>query len=262
MAAPGHRTRSHRPVGWPGRSAEILRPPPQTVRPKLATTLTGRRRTTSSPGTPLRLPNSSARSAPMYRAPIAVAARSNSAGSSAQLSLALDLDEPERRLLQVDAQGGPRIPGQGAALRRLAARVEHEAVAFDDEPHRGDQRSPATGQVGELAGPGAVAEELPDLRVTESGHARRRSRCAGRTPGVPCRAGHHGRGGGWVWGTPPRPCSPWLHVRRRARSGSGRSRPRRRRRAARWRRWSTPRPRPSRPAPGRSRSIAGSAGRH
>jgi hypothetical protein len=62
-------------------------------------------------------------------------------------------------------------------------------------------------------------------------------------------------------GPPPRPCSPRPHVRRRARSGSGCSRPRRRRRAARWRRWSTRRPAPSRPAPGRSRSIAGSAGR-
>src|SRR5690348_6283185 len=54
----------------------------QPVMSKLASTLSGRNRTTSSPGTPLRWPKSPARSAPMYRAAIAVAVRSSSAGSS------------------------------------------------------------------------------------------------------------------------------------------------------------------------------------
>src|SRR5215470_185848 len=54
----------------------------QPVRSKAESTLTGRSRTTSSPGAALRLPNSSARSAPMYRAAIAVAVRISSAGSS------------------------------------------------------------------------------------------------------------------------------------------------------------------------------------
>ena len=43
-----------------------------------ATTLVIRSRTSSSPGTPLRAPNSAARSAPMYRAPIVVAQRRSS----------------------------------------------------------------------------------------------------------------------------------------------------------------------------------------
>src|SRR5689334_847315 len=54
----------------------------QPATSKLARTLAGRTRTTSSPGTALRWPNSSARPAPMYRAAIAVAVRSSSAGSS------------------------------------------------------------------------------------------------------------------------------------------------------------------------------------
>ena len=49
---------------------------------KTPTTLCGRIRTTSSPGTPLRWPNSLARSGPMYLAAIAVAVRTSSAGSS------------------------------------------------------------------------------------------------------------------------------------------------------------------------------------
>src|SRR5262249_33477438 len=52
------------------------------VRSKAESTLTGRSLTTSSPGTPLRLPNCPARSAPIYRAAIAVAVRTSSAGSS------------------------------------------------------------------------------------------------------------------------------------------------------------------------------------
>ena len=58
------------------------RPRDQAVISKAAMTLVGRSRTTSSPGTPLRLPNSSARSWPMYRAAIAVAVRTSSPGSS------------------------------------------------------------------------------------------------------------------------------------------------------------------------------------
>ena len=42
----------------------LARPADQAVISKTAMTLTGRSRTTSSPGTPLRLPNSSARSGP------------------------------------------------------------------------------------------------------------------------------------------------------------------------------------------------------
>src|ERR1700759_2635125 len=54
----------------------------QPVISKLASILSGRNRTTNSPGTPLRWPKCPARSAPMYRAAIAVAVRSSSAGSS------------------------------------------------------------------------------------------------------------------------------------------------------------------------------------
>ena len=54
---------------------------------KVASTLVGRIRTTNSPGTPLRLPNSFARSGPMYRAPIKVAVRTSSSGCSDRLAL-------------------------------------------------------------------------------------------------------------------------------------------------------------------------------
>src|SRR4051794_8879286 len=79
---------TNRARDWPGRPAAPGEPElgpagqNQPVMSKLARTLTGRSRTTSSPGTALRLPNSSAWSAPMYRAAIAVAVRSSSAGSS------------------------------------------------------------------------------------------------------------------------------------------------------------------------------------
>jgi hypothetical protein len=45
----------------------------QSARSRTATTLSTATRTSSSPGTPLRSPNSSARPSPMYRAPILVA---------------------------------------------------------------------------------------------------------------------------------------------------------------------------------------------
>src|SRR5581483_4648994 len=54
----------------------------QAVASNSVMTLVGWIRTTSSPGTPLRLPNSSARSGPAYRAPQAAAVRYSSSGSS------------------------------------------------------------------------------------------------------------------------------------------------------------------------------------
>jgi len=57
-------------------------PDDQPMTSKTARTLVGRSRTTSSPGTALRLPNSSARSGPTYRAAMAIPVRNSSAGSS------------------------------------------------------------------------------------------------------------------------------------------------------------------------------------
>ena len=87
------------------------------------------------------LPNSSACSAPMYRAAIAVAVRSSSAGSSDSSASPWTWTNATG-FLQVDAQAGPRVAGQRAALRRLDARVEHQAVILDDEPDRATSGRP------------------------------------------------------------------------------------------------------------------------
>lgn len=61
----------------------------------MATTFVGRNRATNSPGTPFRVPNSSARSLPMYRADRGGDAQ-QLAGVLRQLGIALNLDESIR----------------------------------------------------------------------------------------------------------------------------------------------------------------------
>jgi hypothetical protein len=79
----------------------------------------------------------------------------------------LDLDERIRRLLKVDAERDARVAGKRPALRRVLARVEHQPVVLDHEPHRSNQRAPVGGAVAQLSRPRAFQQEGTDLRVGE-----------------------------------------------------------------------------------------------
>ena len=94
----------------------------QSLMSNPAMTLVGRTRTTTSPGTALRRPNSSARSAPMYRAPVRVAMSSTSCGSSLSLRHALHLHEGVRRVGIVRADHDPWITLQCKAFRTCGVR--------------------------------------------------------------------------------------------------------------------------------------------
>src|SRR6266849_2467460 len=146
---------------------------------KLAITFTGRSRTTNSPGTPLRRPNSSARSGPTYRAAIAAAVASKISRILGQLCHSLNLDEPGRQLLKVNADRGARIAGKRPALSGVLAGIEHQLAVVDHEPHRSDQRPPIGGAVAQLARPRPLQQEGANLRI---GHRRHASQSKQRTP--------------------------------------------------------------------------------
>jgi hypothetical protein len=149
---------------------------------KQAITLVGRSRTTNSPGTPLRRPNSSARSGPMYRADRR-RRRDQLRWILRQFGYSLDLDERIRRLLKVHADRGARVASQRPALSSVLASVEHQPVAVDHEPHRNDQRTTVSGAIAQLARPSPLQQEGANLRVgdrvhaSQSRHAQRGQEC-------------------------------------------------------------------------------------
>jgi hypothetical protein len=88
-------------------------------------------------------------------------------GVLGKLGHRLDLDERIRRLLKVNAERGARVAGKRPALRRVLARVEHQPVILDYEPHRSNQRAPVGSAVAQLSRPCAFQQEGADLRVGE-----------------------------------------------------------------------------------------------
>ena len=97
-----------------------------------------------------------------------------------QLRLTLHLDETERRFFQVNAEGGTWVAGERTAFRGFLTGVEHEGAVLHHEPDRRDERPAAGGQEAELAGAGALHEELPHPRIIDGRHPPSFSGTAGR----------------------------------------------------------------------------------
>ena len=178
--APSGRTRPRR---WTWR-------PPQSATFFSEITRSGERRTSSSPGTPLRRPNSSARSC-------AHVARADPRGPFDQVRRVLlrhrraaDVHERERRRLVVHAQRHAAVPQDVLALHGVRAGVEDDVVTIQHEPDRHHVRVAGRREHGQLAGAGAVAEELPDLVRGHLGGpplSHRWRSCCARAGGSPSR---------------------------------------------------------------------------
>ena len=126
-------------------------------------TFVGCRRTSSSPGTPLRR----AERRRVVRPHVAPRDRRGAAhqlvGVLADRRRALHLHVRVRRLLEIDAQHQPRIAADGPSLGRLLPRVEQQGAVLHDEPDGCHERPPVRSRVAELAGAGARREEVGDL---------------------------------------------------------------------------------------------------
>ena len=142
----------------------------QPVMLNTAMTLSGRSRTTSSPGTPLR--RQLLRAVLSHVPPADRGRRAHQVrGLLGQLGATLDLDEPVWRLLEIHAQGHPRVARERPPLRGVLAGVEDDAVVLDDEPDRRHEGPAVRARPRELAGSGAGGEERADLGVSYRCHA-------------------------------------------------------------------------------------------
>src|SRR5258708_29476849 len=104
-----------------------------------ATIRVGVTRTTISGGTLLRRPNSSARSAPMYRPPILVAQFSRSTGSSEVRAVPAIVTKLNGALI-VPAQRHPGIAQDRPALDRVSPSREDHLITIKIHPDRRDMR--------------------------------------------------------------------------------------------------------------------------
>ena len=151
---------------------------------KVASTLAGRRRTTSR-RRGVRLPNSAARSGPTYRAAIAVAVRSNSAGSSDVRPrpgtwTKFPYGGSSRSTHRQDLLGSPASSGpRGVPLPVLKRWLSSSTIGTDGH----DQRVPAGRPVAQLASAVALCKEVPDLEIVKGSHTGQLGPRGPRTPG-------------------------------------------------------------------------------
>ena len=91
-----------------------------------------------------------------------------------------------KALIVVDAERHPGVAAQRLALRGGSAGVEHDHVAVEHEPDRGDVGPPVGAHRRELGGAGALHQEVPPLVVAHrSTHGQRlRRRCGGGGSGI------------------------------------------------------------------------------